>query len=149
MKNLAAFAVLIITISATNGADPFNLGLNIDPNKFNLNIKPGNVGVNIDLTHPLNNLNALNLDIIIGNKHIMDLQIQCLTGKGKCDPQGVLLKILVPEALKGCTKCPPAIKVGVDKFFRFLATNRKGDLNLLIKVFDPKGMYLNNYKKYL
>ncbi|XP_063626325.1 ejaculatory bulb-specific protein 3-like [Cydia splendana] len=89
---------------------------------------------------------SLDIDAIIGNKRLMAAYVRCVLEKGKCTPEGRLLKAHITDALQtGCSKCTIAQKGGMRKVIHHLIKEEPEAWAALLDKYDPKKVYIHKY----
>ncbi|KAL3288646.1 hypothetical protein HHI36_003079 [Cryptolaemus montrouzieri] len=89
----------------------------------------------------------IDLDSILTNQRLLKNYVYCLLEKGKCRPEGVELKGILPDALQTkCSKCTEAQKTGTRKVIVHLIKNHRDWWNELEAKYDPKKIYVMEYK---
>nr|AXS78219.1 chemosensory protein 13 [Adelphocoris lineolatus] len=89
----------------------------------------------------------IDLDDILKNQRLYKKYFECLTGNGKCTPDGKELKEHLPDALKtGCSKCSEKQRAGSEKVIKHLLKNKPQDYAVLEKIYDPSGIYKKKYE---
>ncbi|XP_017045125.1 ejaculatory bulb-specific protein 3 [Drosophila ficusphila] len=84
----------------------------------------------------------VNVDEVLGNDRVLNNYLKCLMEKGPCTPEGRELKRLLPDALQSdCSKCTDVQRRNSEKVINFLRAHRAGEWNLLLKKYDPNGVY--------
>nr|ARJ35776.1 chemosensory protein 1 [Cyrtorhinus lividipennis] len=89
----------------------------------------------------------IDLDSILSNDRLFKKYFECMTGEGKCTPDGAELKAVIPDALKTeCAKCNEKQRKGTEKVLRFLITKKADEYKILEDQFDPEGIYRKKYE---
>lgn len=89
----------------------------------------------------------IEVDDILKSDRLFNNYYKCLTGEGKCTPDGRELKKTLPDALKtGCSKCSDKQRENTDKVIRFIIDNKPEEWKNLQKIYDPENIYYNKYK---
>nr|AXB87337.1 chemosensory protein 3 [Tropidothorax elegans] len=89
----------------------------------------------------------IDIDEILTNDRLYKKYFDCLTGEGKCTPDGKELKEAIPDALATkCDKCNEKQKAATEKVLKYLSDNKKEDLTRLRDIYDPEGKFSAMYK---
>ncbi|XP_018327654.1 ejaculatory bulb-specific protein 3 [Agrilus planipennis] len=92
----------------------------------------------------------IDLDEILQNERLFNNYFKCLTGEGKCTPDGEELKKDIPEALKNkCGGCSEKQREGAKKVVQFLVKNKPEQFKKLEQLYDPEGNYRRDNKELL
>ncbi|EDX08649.1 ejaculatory bulb-specific protein 3 [Drosophila simulans] len=89
-----------------------------------------------------NKYDSVNVDEVLTNNRVLGNYLKCLMDNGPCTPEGRELKRLLPDALHSdCSKCTEVQRKNSQKVINYLRANKAGEWKLLLKKYDPQGIY--------
>ncbi|XP_014365772.2 allergen Tha p 1-like [Papilio machaon] len=89
----------------------------------------------------------INFKEIVENKRILLSYANCVLEKGKCSPEGKVLKENIKDAIDtGCEKCTDAQKDGIAVMIRNLIKNEPDLWNELAAKYDSTGKWRKAYE---
>lgn len=89
----------------------------------------------------------VDLDEVLASDRLLRNYYNCIMDLGRCTPDAMELKSVLPEALaNNCKKCSDKQRAGAEKVLVFLLKNRKDEWAALEKRYDPTGKYRKVYE---
>ncbi|XP_013162731.1 PREDICTED: ejaculatory bulb-specific protein 3-like [Papilio xuthus] len=89
----------------------------------------------------------INLKEIVENKRILLSYANCVLEKGKCSPEGKVLKDHIKDAIEtGCKKCTDAQRTGTETMIRHLIKYEPDIWNELATKYDSTGEWRKTYE---
>nr|UMT69262.1 chemosensory protein 10 [Ophraella communa] len=90
----------------------------------------------------------VDVDSIIKSDRLLLNYVNCLLDRGKCTPDGLELKKVLPDALlTDCSKCSDVQKKGSKKIIRYLIKNKPDWYGELEEKYDKDQTYKKKFEK--
>ncbi|CAH0550932.1 unnamed protein product [Brassicogethes aeneus] len=90
----------------------------------------------------------IDLDEILKSDRLLRNYINCLMETGKCTPDGLELKKVLPGALQNdCEKCSDKQKEGAKKVLKYLVKNKREWFDEVSSKYDTDGLYKKRYQE--
>ncbi|CAH0550940.1 unnamed protein product [Brassicogethes aeneus] len=88
----------------------------------------------------------IDLDSIFKSDRLLSNYINCLMDRGRCTPDAMELKIVLPDALQNdCAKCSEEQQKSGKKVVNFMIKNKPNEWKELEQKYDPEGIYKKKY----
>lgn len=85
---------------------------------------------------------SIDVDEILKSDRLFNNYYKCLLDLGRCTPEGVELKRVLPEALEtSCAKCSEKQRETSDRAIKYLTENRPEEWKVLKARYDPDNKY--------
>lgn len=95
-----------------------------------------------DITKYTTKFDNIDVDEILKSDRLFHNYYKCLLDEGRCTPEGVELKRVLPEALEtSCAKCSPKQQEVSDRAIKYLSENRPEEWKALKARYDPDNKY--------
>ncbi|XP_044735848.1 ejaculatory bulb-specific protein 3-like [Chrysoperla carnea] len=94
-------------------------------------------------------LDAIDVDEVLGNPRLLNNMINCICRDKKCTPEGKAIKERIATSIStSCAECSDKQKTSIRKAGRFVQQNRPDDWNCITNKYDPEGKYKESYTKF-
>lgn len=80
----------------------------------------------------------INIDDVVNNPSRADFYYNCIMETGPCSRESALMRLFIPEALKGCDACPEKMQPALKGFMDYLVTEGEEEFLAMAAKYDEE-----------